>query len=86
MLLAKTMIWLIILLYCFCFGFATLLYGETQERTTVATTGTVPAETTTTTTTETKNDHSIAGGLFHFIGEVIAFPFRVIGNVFDAIF
>jgi hypothetical protein len=40
----------------------------------------------TTTTTETAGDGGIFGGVFHLLGEVLAFPFRVIGGVFDAIF
>ena len=32
------------------------------------------------------SDGGIFGGAFHFIGEVLAFPFRVIASVFDAIF
>lgn len=37
--------------------------------------------------TEVKaRSHGLIGGLFYFIGDVLAFPFRVIGGVFDAIF
>jgi len=32
------------------------------------------------------DDHGIIGGVFHFVGDVVAFPFRLIGGVFDAIF
>lgn len=32
------------------------------------------------------NDVSIVGGTFHVIGEVVSFPFRVIGKAFDFIF
>ena len=32
------------------------------------------------------DDHSLIGGVFHFVGEVFAFPFRMVGNLFDAIF
>lgn len=32
------------------------------------------------------DDHGIVGGFFHFVGDVIAFPFRLVGGVFDAIF
>ncbi len=37
-------------------------------------------------TPEIKEDHSILGSFFHFVGNVIAFPFRLIGSAFDAIF
>lgn len=33
-----------------------------------------------------KEDTGIIGGLMHFVGEVVAFPFRVIGSSIDAIF
>ncbi len=33
-----------------------------------------------------KSDGGIFGGTFHLIGDVLAFPFRLIGNIFDAIF
>lgn len=39
-----------------------------------------------TTTTKTEEHHGLVGGFFHFLGEVVAFPFRVIGGIFDAIF
>tara|TARA_B100000745_G_scaffold117756_1_gene76106 strand:- start:274 stop:477 length:204 start_codon:yes stop_codon:yes gene_type:complete len=32
------------------------------------------------------DDSSIVGGFFNFLGDVLAFPFRVVGSVFDAIF
>lgn len=32
------------------------------------------------------NDTGVVGGLVHFVGEVIAFPFRVVGHTIDAIF
>ena len=42
---------------------------------------------TTTTTTETEAEpHGLIGGFFHFLGDVIAFPFRLLGGMFDAIF
>jgi len=31
-------------------------------------------------------DHSLVGSLFNFVGNVVAFPFRMVGNVFDAVF
>ena len=31
-------------------------------------------------------DHGLLGGFFNFVGDVIAFPFRLVGGVFDAIF
>ena len=33
-----------------------------------------------------EKDHGIIGGFFHFFGEVVAFPFRVVGGAIDAIF
>ena len=33
-----------------------------------------------------KDDSSILGSFFRFVGNVIAFPFRMIGKAFDAIF
>ena len=39
-----------------------------------------------TTTETTPQKHGVIGGLFYFIGEVIAFPFKVIGGILDAIF
>ena len=33
-----------------------------------------------------EEDSGIVGSFFHFLGDVIAFPFRIIGNVLDAIF
>ena len=49
-------------------------------------------ETTTSVTTEEtstsarSSDGGIMGGAFHLVGEVLAFPFRVIAAVFDGIF
>ena len=36
--------------------------------------------------TPKEEERSVVGGLFHFVGEVVAFPFRVIGHGFDLIF
>ena len=33
-----------------------------------------------------EEDQGILGSVFSFVGDVIAFPFRVIGGVFDSIF
>ena len=46
------------------------------------------AKTETVTTTEAKRPESvgIVGGLFHVIGTVLAFPFKVIGKLLEAIF
>ena len=46
-------------------------------------------ETTTTTQTETTKEEphrSIVGGTLHVIGQIIAFPFRMIGKAFSLIF
>ena len=51
---------------------------EQQEKTTVTTEKT--------TTTQPKSDGGILGGVFHLVGEVLAFPFRMIAGAFDAIF
>jgi len=40
----------------------------------------------TTSTTTPQSDGGIFGGAFHLLGEILAFPFRVIGSIFDAIF
>jgi hypothetical protein len=37
-------------------------------------------------TETTSHSHGLIGGFFHFLGDVVAFPFRLIGGVFDAIF
>lgn len=31
-------------------------------------------------------DVSVIGGLFNFIGEVIAFPFKLLGSIFSGLF
>lgn len=38
------------------------------------------------TATQKSGDTGVVGGLFHFVGDVIAFPFRVVGHTIDAIF
>lgn len=43
-------------------------------------------ETTTTTETTTKEPRGVIGTTFNFIGKVIAFPFRLIAGIFEAIF
>lgn len=47
---------------------------------------TTTTETTTTTTEEEPKSPGIIGSTFHVIGTVIAFPFKVIGKLFQAIF
>jgi hypothetical protein len=37
-------------------------------------------------TSESKPDGGIFGGVFHLLGEILAFPFRMIGEAFDALF
>ena len=70
-------------------------HQTTTRTTTTDSAGEVDASTTdrettvtekTTTSTEPQSDGGIFGGFFHLLGEVLAFPFRVIGSVFDAIF
>lgn len=39
-----------------------------------------------TTTEKPEKSHSLLGSLFIFVGNVVAFPFRLVGGVFDAIF
>ena len=57
-----------------------------SETTTTQTTS-HPVEKTTTVTEERRSsDGGIFGGFFHIVGEVLAFPFRVVASVFDAIF
>ena len=43
-------------------------------------------KTVTTTETTEPEHHSLVGSVFNFVGDVIAFPFRLIGGVFDAVF
>ena len=62
-----------------------------EERVIETTTVDTEPETTTTvetTTTETTAHESrgIIGTVFHFIGQVIALPFKLIGGLFEAIF
>ena len=83
----------LILVLFLAFSFAGLnslhaAYDNTTQTTTVK-----DGDTTTTTTDTTvvkevkvKEEHSIVGSLFVFIGEVVSFPFRMIGKAFDAIF
>jgi hypothetical protein len=80
-----------------CSGAQRTTRGETTT-TTVGTTTVQPvtppaAQATTTTTQTTATDTEIEsrprgflGGIFHAIGEIVAFPFRLIGGIFDAIF
>ncbi len=57
--------------------------SDPHNGSTIATTTT---ETTTTTTEEKPKTTGIIGSTFHVIGTVIAFPFKVIGKLFQAIF
>ena len=58
--------------------------NQTGDDTRRATPETVTASET---TNETRSQsHGLIGGLFYFIGEAVAFPFKVIGGIFDAIF
>lgn len=52
----------------------------------VADSDTMTTTETTQTTTEHRGDGGVLGGAFHVIGEILAFPFRVIGGLFDFIF
>ena len=62
------------------------------EATTTTTTSQVTSEPSRQTTvvtedkTRTAQDGGILGGAFHVVGEVLAFPFRVVAAVLDAIF
>ena len=49
-------------------------------------TSTTVKEETTSASTQAPSDGGIFGGVFHLLGEILAFPFRVIGGIFDAIF
>ena len=39
-----------------------------------------------TTTTTQESSGGVVGGAFHFVGKVLAFPFKVIGGLFEAVF
>lgn len=60
----------------------------TRVQTTTRDTGTSVEETTTTTTTEEtkKEGRGVIGTTFDFIGKVLAFPFKLIAGIFEAIF
>lgn len=60
---------------------------SSQSETTTTTTTTQPATTTqqTTTTTTDEGHDSLLGATAHFVWTVIAFPFRVVGDVIGEI-
>ena len=90
---AKLVITMIVLNVCFM-AQTLPVRADTSKTVTTETTSSVstePVHTTETTTTETtKTDrhesHGIIGGLFHVVGQVIAFPFKVVAKVFETIF
>jgi hypothetical protein len=45
-----------------------------------------PSQTTTTTTTTSDEPDSVVGSVFHAVGTVILFPFRLIGDALGLIF
>lgn len=72
------------LLVClFCFWAVPLLADQT-----VTTTTSAPASTTQVKEVKVveKDESSIVGNFFRFVGDVIAFPFRMVGKALDAIF
>lgn len=58
----------------------------TQVTTTETTEYPQTTQTTTTTVEETPKERGLLGATFYFIGQVIAFPFKVVGGIIDAIF
>ena len=86
----------ILLTACFIIGEVKYSQADTQTTQTTTTTTEDNGNKSTTVTTEKhqtesrpekkEEGHSLLGGFFGFLGDVIAFPFRLIGNVFDAIF
>jgi hypothetical protein len=82
-----------IVLNC-CFMAQTLpVRADTEKTVTTETTSNVssaPVESTQTTTTETTanrhESHGIIGGFFHVVGQIIAFPFKVVAKVFETVF
>jgi hypothetical protein len=84
-----------ILLICLFFLGTPVLKAEQVTTTTSPTsvTTTTPAPVSSTSTTQVKevrvvehDDSSIVGNFFRFVGNVIAFPFRMVGKALDAIF
>ncbi|HTL46577.1 MAG TPA: hypothetical protein VL688_00770 [Verrucomicrobiae bacterium] len=64
-------------------------YHESTTVPAVASTTTAPAAQTTVVETHEVDDHDdwgIFGGVFHVVGEVLAFPFDLIANTFRFIF
>jgi len=67
-------------------------HQETTQTTQTTTTPTYnddsspPSQTTTTTTTTSDEPDSVVGSVFHAIGTVILFPFRLIGDALGLIF
>jgi len=63
-----------------------LMVGCSSQQTETTTTQTQPTTSSTTTTTTTTEDHdSLLGATGHFVWTVIAFPFRVVGDVLGEI-
>jgi len=63
-----------------------LMAGCSSQQTETTTTQTQPTTSSTTTTTTTTEDHdSLLGATGHFVWTVIAFPFRVVGDVLGEI-
>ena len=76
-------------------GTSTVLFADSESSSSTTTTATTPGYTTTAPTTTTvvdqesskKSSHwGVLGGLFHVIGEVIAFPFRLVAETIRFIF
>ncbi len=80
-----------VLIFALAMGIPAGCASHTETRTTETTT-TEPAQLsetetkTTTTTTEESGHDSLLGATAHFVGTVIAFPFRVVGDVLGEIF
>ncbi len=63
---------------------------ETDGTTTTETSSSQPAQQSTTVVKEEKTESSggrgVVGGTFHLIGQILAFPFKLIAGVFEMIF
>jgi uncharacterized lipoprotein YajG len=66
-------------------GCSSRQHSETTTTTTEPTTAASSSQTTTTTTTDDDSHDSVLGATAHLVWTVIAFPFRVVGDVLGEI-
>ena len=88
--IAKAKRWLLIPAICLLVISLTAGCASSSERTVKSETTTSPTSQTTVVEKETTRTdgghHGLLGGTFHVVGEILAFPFEIIADVFRFIF